>query len=119
MTNDDEPLQVAFERDTLDAATEAMMTLASAVGQTTIIIMATGEHRSLLDVNEVRDYLMKTSQHAYDASGQATAGSIRKVVYRTVGVVFEPLIQNELEHLLFDRERPQPVHVAQFWQRLG
>lgn len=115
----DEELQVAFEADTLEAAVREVMRLAAERGQEVITIMGTGQARDLTNADEVRDYLVKTSQAAYTASGRATAGAIRKVVYRTVGVVFEPILRDELEQLIFSRTSSPPIHVAQFWQRLG
>ena len=74
---------------------------------------------NLKDPAEVRAYLMKAAQSAYDESGRATAGSIRKVVYRGVGVVFERVIGDELRLHSYDHSKPDPIHVAQFWKRLG
>lgn len=115
-----EQLQVAFQGDTLDGAVGEVMRLAAYIGQHTIFLPRNRiELFNLTDAAEVRTYLMKAAQAAYDESGRATAGSIRKVVYRGVGVVFEPIIGDELRTLNFDEAKPTPIHVAQFWKRLG
>lgn len=112
--------QVAFENDTLDSAVEEVIRMATYVGQeVTFLPGVSAETFNLTVPEEVRTYLIKAAQAAYEQSGCATVGSIQKVVYRGVGVVFEPIIGDELPQLSYDKTQPNPIHVAQFWKRLG
>jgi hypothetical protein len=112
--------QVAFESDTLEAAVAEVMRLAEYVGQDVTFLPGVDAELCNLKVPaEVQTYLMKAAQAAYDESGHATAGTIRKVVYRGVGVVFERIMGDELRLHSYDHSKPDPIHVAQFWKRLG
>lgn len=121
MSANEREFQVAFESDTLEGAVDEVMRSAELVGQDVIFLPGSrdAELFNLKAPSEVRSYLMKAAQAAYDESGRATAGSIRKVVYRGVGVVFERIIGDELRLLDYDKGKATPIHVAQFWKRLG
>jgi hypothetical protein len=109
---------VAFEPRSLDAAVREVMRLAAADGKLDIMILGTGLKRDLGKPDEVRDYLVQTTQRAYAAAGRITEGAIGKLVYRGVGVVFERIVSSEIRELAYAESTIAPVHVAQFWLHL-
>lgn len=116
--------QLAFEADTLDEAVIEVMRMATLTKQE-IIWVSTPEYQEfdLKVAGQVREYVMRAAQLAYEAACQAqavTPGFLDKVIYRGTYVVFERIASpDDLRRLTFDRDRPDPVHVAQFWKRLG
>lgn len=117
------PPQLAFEPDTLDEAVIEVMRMAKHVGQKTVSVTTPAYQEFDLQVaGQVRDYVMRAAQEAYAAVCRDRAvqlGFLEKAIYRGTYLVIERLQPDELRRLVYDKALSEPVHVAQFWKRLG
>lgn len=116
--------QLAFEADTLDEAVIEVMRMAALTKQEVIWVSAPAHQEFNLKVaGQVREYVIRAAQLAYEVACKAQAvarGYLDKVIYRGTYVVFERIASpDDLRRLIFDRAQPDPIHVAQFWKRLG
>jgi hypothetical protein len=112
-------LNIGFDERNLNAAVEKVMALAKDKEQETIWIPG-GDNVELFrltDPLEVREYLMRRAEAAYQ---KATSGLVAQIVdmpYASIGILFE---EHKLKMLPepITRSPEKPVHLAYFWEVL-
>lgn len=111
-------MNLGFDSSNLNAAVKLVMSLAVGKGQQRLAEVEAGRgYVDLTDFEQVKDYLMRTSEAAYSRAGRGVVAQIRDVVYYSVGVVFEEN-RGEMHPPPICRSLGRPAHLAYFWQVL-
>ena len=110
-------MTIAFESPNLAAAVAAIQK--EAAGERLRIASRPNESYDSADPGQVQAYLLQHAQEAYAAlKGQPTLGSIARVPYRGLGIVFERAPSEWTPGYLVPTNA-RPLHVAVVWQMLS